>query len=567
MHSAEKLSTFALIVGAGPVGVGIGALLSKQEVPVLVVDQNDGPTDYSKAIGVHARTLELMHALDLSEAMVSDGYPMSDYGLWEEGKSILAASFRDVDTPYPFVLGLPQSRTERHLSGALIDNGGAIRRRTRLIEIESTGDPARDDAKAVALLEGEDGKRFRVEADWLIGCDGNRSLVREQMGAGFPGGDYKRAFILGDVKIDWDGPKRHLQFHLGPNGYLLIIPMPRGMHRLIAQTDLSYEDFQKRERPEATLEELQAIVDRNGPGGIRVHSPEWLTCAPFYHRMADKAKEGRVLLAGDAFHLYSPLGAQGLNTGFGDVFNLGWKLGFVAKGHAGPELIDTYEAERRPIAEMIQKITAKTTRFITATAWHERLARRIATPRLDRTDRVQKRLPTLLAGMMQRYPADGPLAGPGVAGLPEPGTRMPHAFVADGDAYLPVARLVHGTRFTILHMVRLGHEEAFEAVRRVTEERVAGLPYAESIVVAREITAPVEAAGVPVYEDRLSRLFDKLAFDEAAVVCVRPDGFVAAAGRGATMAEAAEPVFTWLESLFAAGTQGGRTEKGYRDVA
>jgi len=566
MHTAEKLSTFALIVGAGPVGVGLGAMLAKQDAPVLVIDRNSGPTDYSKAIGIHARTLELMHALDLSETLLSDGYPMADFGLWEEGRPILASSFRDVETPYPFVLGLPQSRTERHLSEALVANGGTIRRRTRLVEIESCGEARRDGAKAVALLEDEHGTRFRVEADWLIGCDGNHSLVREQMGATCPGGDYKRAFILGDVKIDWDGPKRHLQFHLGPKGYLLIIPMPRGMHRLIAQTDLSYEDFQKRERPEATLEELQAIVDRNGPGGIRVHSPEWLACAPFYHRMADKAQNGRVLLAGDAFHLYSPLGAQGLNTGFGDVFNLGWKLGFVAKGYAGPELIETYEAERRPVAELIQKVTARTTRFITATAWHERLLRRLVVPRLDRTERIRKRLPTLLAGMVQRYPASGLLAGPGTPGMPEPGTRLPHAFVADGHGYRPIAALVHGTEYTVIHLVRRGTPEAFAEIAELARHRTATLPYVKAMVVAREIAESVEDPGLPVYEDRLSRLFDRMSFDEAATLAVRPDGFVAAACRGATQTEAAEPVLDYLKGLFGAESA-VPDQQGYRDVA
>src|SRR5690606_31121273 len=205
-----------------------------------------------------------------------------------------------------------------------------------------TGDASHADAPAEVVLEHEDGTQECVSCNWLIGCDGSRSAVRDQAKIAFEGGDYGNAFILGDAQIDWGGPKDELQFFLSGKGYMLLVPMPDGLHRIIAQTDRKYEDFQSKDRPQATLEELQAIVDRNGPGGIRVHSPQWLTSAPFYHRLAETSVKGRVVLAGDAFHLFSPLGAQGLNTGFQDAFNLAWKLAFIEKGWSGVKLLETY---------------------------------------------------------------------------------------------------------------------------------------------------------------------------------------------------------------------------------
>ncbi|MFC6521847.1 FAD-dependent monooxygenase [Undibacterium arcticum] len=323
-----------LIVGAGPVGLATAALLRQHGVAVRIIEKNKGPTPYSKAIGIHARTLESMHALGLTEQLIADGHPMHKFRLVEDGRTIMAAGFSNIGSPYSFVLGLPQSRTEQNLLARFQELGGSVEWGTHLTGITSCGNPGMPDAPAVVRVQDADGVEQTISCNWLIGADGSRSAVREMAKIAFPGGDYGNAFILGDVKIDWDGPKYDLQFFLSGKGYLLLIPMPNGMHRIIAQTDQTYEDFQQGERPATTLQELQQIVNRNGPGNLRVHSPQWLTCAPFYHRLADTAVKDRIVLVGDAFHLFSPLGAQGLNTGFQDAFNLGWKLAFIER--AGP---------------------------------------------------------------------------------------------------------------------------------------------------------------------------------------------------------------------------------------
>lgn len=522
------------ICGAGPVGLALAALLRQHGVAVRIVDKSAGPTPYSKAIGMHARTLESMHALGLTGQLLDDGLPMRSFRLVEGGRTLMSAGFDDIGSPYGFVLGLPQSRTERRLLERLEELGGAVEWGTSLEAIEDQGDPAALDRPAVVRIAHADGRVERVECNWLVGADGSRSAVREMAGIDFPGGDFGKAFILGDVLIDWDGPKTELQFFLSARGYLLVIPMPDGMHRIIAQTDKRYADFQGDERPQATLEELQRIVDANGPGGIRVHSPQWLTGAPFYHRLAETALRQRVILAGDAFHLFSPLGAQGLNTGLQDAFNLAWKLAYIEKDWAQHSLLPTYQVEREAIARRIAAVTAKTTEFITKTTLPHRLLRRYVTPLFNRSERVQKQLPRLLAGMLQGYGEVGPLAGSSGSGLLQAGSRIPHAWVSQGDGRVPLASMVHGTAFTLLLLKeRLDAQALVELHQFLAPANCARHPFLNVVVVTRETAAWKERLpdGCCLVDDRDGSVLHALSGSVKAMVLARPDGFCAMSSR------------------------------------
>lgn len=520
-----------LIVGAGPVGLAIAALLRQQGIEVRIIEKNEGPTPYSKAIGVHARTLEGMHALDLTEKLIDDGHPMHAFRLNEAGRAIMSAGFGRIDTPYGFVLGLPQSRTERRLWLRFQELGGQVEWQTTLTQVEQAGNPADSSQPAVVLVANAQGEQERISCNWLIGADGSRSSVREFAGIDFPGGDYGNAFILGDVKIDWDGPRDELQFFLSRNGYLLVVPMPDGMHRLIAQTGRTYEEFQQSDRPVATLEELQRIVDANGPGNIRVHSPQWLTCAPFYHRRAETPVKGRILLAGDAYHLFSPLGAQGLNTGFQDAFNLAWKLAFIEKGWGdAASLIASYKDEREAIAKLIATVTSKTTKYITATSLPARLYRQWATRYYNNTDKVQAVLPTLLAGLMQSYGPDAFLSGPSAEGLPQAGSRIPHAWLPDGHAQRPLASFIHGTKFTLLLVKNRLDEQSVQAIEHFwSHANRTSYPFLQLIVITRESSPWQERLpeGCRLIDDRLGSMFKALKEYREAMLLVRPDGFCA----------------------------------------
>lgn len=519
-----------VIVGAGPVGLAVAALLKKQGIGARIIERGTGPTQFSKAIGVHARTLESMHALGLTEQLVSDGHPMHCFRLNESGSALMRASFGQIDSPYNFVLGLPQSRTEQRLLSCFEQMGGQVEWNTTLIGIDDLGESEDMQHLAHIHVEQADGSIEQVFCRWLIGADGSRSAVRDMAEIAFPGGDYGNAFILGDVRIDWDGPRNELQFFLSAKGYVLLVPMPDGMHRIIAQTGRKYKDFQSSERPVATLEELQAIVNANGPGGIHIHSPQWLTCAPFYHRCAETSLKGRVLLVGDAFHLFSPLGAQGLNTGFQDAFNLAWKLAYIEKGWSGTQLMNTYKTEREAIARLIDNVTTKITAYITATSLRQRLYRQFITRWYNRTDRVQRLLPRLLAGLMQGYGKEALLSGESGHGLPEAGSRMPHAWLPSGTSLEPMAALMHGTRFTLLLVKNRLDEAEIGALEKFwTPALQVQYPFLQIAVVARETAAFMSRMpkNCLLIEDRLGSLFNALNEQPQAMMLVRPDGFCA----------------------------------------
>jgi 2-polyprenyl-6-methoxyphenol hydroxylase-like FAD-dependent oxidoreductase len=511
-------------------------MLLRHGIKVRLIERAKGPTTFSKAVGIHARTLESMHALGITEKMISDGHPMQSFRVNEGGSPIMSAGFNGIGSPYEFVLGLPQSSTERNLLSRLQTLGGNVEWQTRLVSVKSVGgQPGSVGDLAEVVIEHADGSMEGVRCQWLIGADGSRSSVRELAGIDFPGGDYGNAFILGDAQIEWAGAKDQLQFFLSGNGYLLLVPMPGGLHRIIAQTGRTYEDFQKSNKPTATLEDLQSIVDRNGPGGIRVHSPQWLTCAPFYHRCASTAVKHRVVLAGDAFHLFSPLGAQGLNTGFLDVFNLAWKIAFVERGWAEPTLLQTYDTERQTIANLIGKVTAKTTRYITATHPLRRLIRRNLTRRMNATAKVQQQLPRLLAGLLQSYGPSAELSGPSASNMPASGGRIPHAWVPDGIGYRPLASLIHGVNFTLLLLRPTLNNESVAALHDFYSEEIASeFPFLQCLVVGREIEDWRERLPktVRLIEDSLGDVVRQLSAGHGGLVLVRPDGYCALSCEG-----------------------------------
>lgn len=531
--------TPVLIVGAGPVGLATAAMLRRHGLRVRIIDKGAGPTPYSKAVGMHARTLEAMHALSLTEQLISDGRPLHRFRLQEAGSTIMSAGFAGMGSAYEFVLGLPQRCTEGRLLARLQSQGADVEWGTSMQFLRHTGSIDEADMPAQVVLQHPDGTHECVSCNWLLACDGGRSAVREQAGIEFEGGDYGNAFILGDAKIDWAGPKDELQFFLSGQGYLLLVPMPDGLHRIIAQTDRRYEDFQGAHRPQATLEELQDIVDRNGPGNIRVHSPEWLTSAPFYHRLAQTPTKGRVVLAGDAFHLFSPLGAQGLNTGFQDAFNLAWKLAFIEKGWADIRLLNSYKHEREAMARLIGEVTTRTTRYITATQPHLRLARRLGTRLLNDTPRVQEHLPRLLAGLLQSHGPDSPLSGPaGLKSVPV-GGRIPHAWVADGTAHRPLASHLHGIAYTAMLIAPRTTPGAFASLKQFwTEAARQRFPFLQVLLVTREIDRLPEPlpAGVKLLHDLLGEADANISQGKPSLVLVRPDGYCAMSVEGWDMA-------------------------------
>ncbi|WP_181783078.1 FAD-dependent monooxygenase, partial [Pseudonocardia pini] len=345
--------TEVLVVGAGPVGLTAALELRRRGVECRVVDTLAAPRQYAKAVGVQPRTLELWEASGVLPAALALAAPMRGQRVYRDGE--LVASL-DLDLPpdMPFAFAtLPQYDTERILAETLARYGTVPERPVQLTSF------VQDAGGVTATLDtGEE-----VRAQYLVGADGAHSIVRKSLGLTFEGGAFADEYMLGDVELDWDLPPGYaIRVNRGADG-LVAIPLPgasRYRLSMIAPPHL-------RTRPPAagevahgfegdvapTLADIQEVVDRLAPTPATARALRWSSIFRISHRIVDAYSRGRVFVAGDAAHIHPPTGGQGMNTGIQDTINLAWKLALAVRGEAAPGLLESYDAERRPVGEEV----------------------------------------------------------------------------------------------------------------------------------------------------------------------------------------------------------------------
>lgn len=335
-----------LIVGAGPVGLTMAAELVRYGVPVRLIDRSAEPTQTSKALVLWSRTLELIDRMGCTQAFLDVGLRVHGASI-RSGTSVLGrASFDGISSPYNFALMIPQRDTERLLHEHLVSMGGTVER-----EVELTGF-AQDADGVRATLRHKDGREEAVETPWLIGCDGAHSSVRHGLGLTFDGSTEGGDWILADVRLEGKGkpPSDEIAPFLHDEGPFVVFPIPGNRARIIAavgRADLTVP------RPEPTLADVQQLIDRRAGGGFRASDAVWLANFRINERKVTDYRHGRVFLAGDAAHIHSPAGGQGMNTGMQDAFNLAWKLALVVRGEAGVKLLESYSPERSKVGDMV----------------------------------------------------------------------------------------------------------------------------------------------------------------------------------------------------------------------
>ena len=330
-----------LVVGAGPVGLTMAAEIARYRVPVRIIDQAPAPTDKSKALGVWSRTLELLDRAGCAKAFVSAGLKSSGATIRSGRERIAQIRFNSIPSPFQFLLMLPQSETERLMGEHLRSLGVTVERSVELTSFDDLG------AGVSCALRHADGRAETIEASWLIGCDGAHSLVRHQLGMAFQGDTLATNFILADVHVSgFDEAPDELVIVWHEDGSVVFFPISAGRYRVVA-------DVGGEPRQEPSLEEVQALVAGRGLAGVVLSDPVWLASFGVNERKVENYRAGRVFLAGDAAHVHSPAGGQGMNTGMQDAFNLAWKLALVEQGLASPDLLDSYSVERSAVAKGI----------------------------------------------------------------------------------------------------------------------------------------------------------------------------------------------------------------------
>ncbi len=357
--SIQKTRIDVLVVGAGPAGVTAAAEARRHGLSVRIIDKNDARTPYSKALVVHSRTLELFSDMGVVSRVLGRGREFRGLNIYIDQKPISRIVFHELDWQdacYPFWLSIPQSDTELCLTEHLSEHGVEIERQTEL-----TGFTQHTDFVS-AELRRADGRAETCEATWVVGCDGARSDVRRLLGIDFQGTADDEVFILADVTLESALADAEGHNFMSPGGIAIVVPMCKpGEARLI----FHMPELHVTDKPDITLSMLQSLLDERTGQQTRIVEVGWTSHFSVKHFVAKHHRQGRIFLAGDAAHIHSPVGGQGLNTGIQDAYNLMWKLALFHKGHASAELLDSYEAERHAVAEDTIKTVRRATTMMT----------------------------------------------------------------------------------------------------------------------------------------------------------------------------------------------------------
>jgi 2-polyprenyl-6-methoxyphenol hydroxylase-like FAD-dependent oxidoreductase len=424
-----------LIIGAGPTGLVLALWLTKLGVKVRIIDKTAEPGTTSRALAVQARTLELYRQLDLTDAVLKQGHKVPAVNLWVRGEPVTRLPFERIGsdlTPYPFLHIFPQDQHEQLLIERLEAVGVSVERRTELISF------ADDGARVMARLRGPEGQEEGCEARYIAGCDGARSTVRETIGTGFPGGTYRQLFYVADVEAAGPALDGELHVDLDEADFLAVFPLAgKGRARLIG----TVRDERADRADTLTFEDVSDRAINHLKVGVR--NVNWFSTYHVHHRVTEHFRKGRAFLLGDAAHVHSPAGGQGMNTGIGDAINLAWKLAAVLTGIAPDKLLDSYGAERIGFARRLVATTDRVFSFVTAEGRMADIIRTRVAPVLIPTamafEAAREYLFRTVSQITLNY-RNGPLSL-GAAGHVHGGDRLPWVPLNGKDNFEPLAAM------------------------------------------------------------------------------------------------------------------------------
>ncbi|OBK77442.1 FAD-dependent oxidoreductase [Mycobacterium sp. 1164985.4] len=341
------MNTDVLIIGAGPTGLAAAVALHSRGVTATVVDRQAAGANTSRAAVVNARTLEVLEGFDVARRLVKEGVQAPRFTIRDRGRILIPVDFSGLPTDYPYSLMVSQATTERLLLERLEELGGSVLRPKTLTSVEQNANGV------TATFDDSD----TIRARYVVGADGIHSVVREQAGIGFVGSVYDESFALADVRLTGSAPEDEVILYWAKEGLTVVAPLPGGVYRIVAPVAEAPEE------PSAAF--VQQILDtRIGAGALTVDEVIWGSRFRIHHRVADAFRAGRLLLAGDAAHVHSPAGGQGMNLGIQDAVSLADAVAAVLAGEPDTRL-DEYSQSRRPVAKEVVEMTDRLTRLAT----------------------------------------------------------------------------------------------------------------------------------------------------------------------------------------------------------
>jgi 2-polyprenyl-6-methoxyphenol hydroxylase-like FAD-dependent oxidoreductase len=342
MHDSETAIDI-LIVGAGPVGLFLANECARRNLKYRIVEARAGQSEHSKALAIFPRTMEIFDMAGLVEPFLRAANRVTSVQIVTASKTLAHMRFEPHESPYAFISMVPQDVTEELLVESLRLRGGSVEYETTFVSAQQSSD------RVVVTLESH-GQRTDVTAAFVVGCDGAHSAVRHQLDLPFEGAEYNDMFILADAQTNEVLPADQLQLCPSEHGPVAIFPMSATRRRIVATVDRADSDA-----PSLAL--VQQVLRQRGPAGFEARELLWSSFFRIHHRQVAQLRVGRIFVAGDAAHIHSPFGGQGMNTGLHDIWNLAWKLDLAAQGRASDALLDSYNAERRPVIRQVIETT------------------------------------------------------------------------------------------------------------------------------------------------------------------------------------------------------------------
>ncbi len=529
-----------LVVGAGPTGLTLACELLRLGLTCRIIDKLPKPSDKSKALVVHARTLEVFDTLGIAEEVVQVGERIEAINFINRDKVLASINTTGLDSPYPFMLSVAQYDTELVLTRHLLHLGGQIERQIELMDF------IQSENGITSTLQHADGSTETLHSRWIVGCDGAHSTVRHRLNLSFDGFPYEDNFWLADVHIKWDLPLRQIYNFIGDKGSLMAFPIHGNRFRLLGNVALS-ED--KNANP--TLEGIQALANQVCPAGTLFYDPVWLANFKVHHRKVTNYQHGRIFLVGDAAHVHSPAGGQGMNTGIQDAHNLAWKLALTARGQAQPALLESYHPERNAVGEQVLKNTDRLLKILTI---HNPVARTIrdhAISLVSGQEGITDKLKNSMSQLDINY-SDSPLTTGNTnskTGIVA-GERAPEALLNTPNGSIRLFELYRNGKFNLLLLAGTRTtEEEYNQLIQLAQFIEAN--YSDSVQVhigVAGVTRPAALAGWngSLLLDVALALHHRYGFATTSAYLLRPDGYIGFSSQPATLPELEAYLGKWV---------------------
>lgn len=498
--------TTVLIVGAGPTGLMMAMVLQRYGIAFRIIEKKSAPTKTSNALGLHARSLELLDDLEIIEPFLKVGKKIHAASLHIDAKPLAKIDLAQLNSAYPFVLIVPQSQTEQILDARLNQLGVSVERNIELTNLQKNAN-----SHQVSINGAED-----FNCQWIIACDGARSTVRELAQVPFKGRDIEQQFVLADVTAKTSIPSDQLSVYYTREGVLAVFPMESGEIRLVADSP-----GHAKNPDEVNIETItQNRADRN----FKITANNWQSTFWIHSKVIEKMRADRIFFCGDAAHIHSPAGGQGMNTGMQDAYNLGWKLAFVINGIADPNLLDSYQEERLPVVREMVKQTDRLTRMmLTKNPLKIAIRNCIMRPLLN-TAKINRKLANQLSMLAIHYPKSSNINYPSVIGnrSPQPGDLVPEVKLLQPYS---LSHYLRGKDYYLL--IFTGREllpqqlTKIETIIQDLEKNAAS--YLKPIIITPK---PINVITTQISDDDFA-IHNQFAIERAALCLIRPDKYIA----------------------------------------